>query len=380
MAITYTKNISENIWNFSENNQILEFTSNSVENPLYCDFEINGLEVIRIYPNPDNIFWVNLKEYISSLINNYMDDLDLTTIDELDIDTFVYDWSRVYLNEDIDITITFDDDSTDTDTITPYFLLAKEDVIKYKKGLTISNLSQAILSPLKRNTANRFYLRYWEGYPFDFALTRNIPSVDTTQTITNNTNAVTSPDIQLPNDVNRIVICNGDTSITLEDYLPLTNGYNELEFQNSMFIEIWKDELPCGVYIKWLNQYGSYNYWLFNSQHEEIIGHSSKGVINNDFNSLDNTTSVFKSLGRDVKHEINVLSDQLTQDDIDLLSGICYSPKIYLFTGVPYSEASLNDWVEIELKNGNVPLRDFKGNVPDVELTFKLPDNYTISL
>lgn len=380
MAITYTQTISESIWNLTENNQILEFTSDSLENPLYCEFEITDINTIRIYPNTSGVFWINLKEYLSSLLNDYVDDLDFTTIDELDIDTFVYDWSKVFLNTDIDVTITFDDDSTDTDTITPFFLLGKEDLMPFKKGRTIKDLSQAILSPLKLETANRVHLRYWEGYPFDFALTRNIPSADTTQTITNNTNAITSPDVEFPNDVNRIVVCNGDTSVTLEDYLPLANGYNELEFQNSMFIEIWKDESPCGIYIKWLNQYGGYNYWLFNSQYEDVLLHGSKGVINNDFTALDNTNSVFRSLGRKIDNEFNVRSEHLSVNDINLLSGLLESPKIYLFTGVPYSEASPSDWLEVELKNGNALKRDFKGNVPDLELTFKLPSHYTISL
>lgn len=380
MAITYTQTISESIWNLTENNQILQFTSDSLETPLYCDFEITDGFSARIYPNTSGVFWINLKEYISSLVNDYADDLDFTSIDELDIDTFVYDWSKVFLNEDIDITITFDDDSTETDTITPFFILGKEDVIPYKLGKTIQSLSQTILSPLKKNTANTFYLRYFEGYPFDFALTRNIPSADTTQTITNNTNAITSPDIELPYDVNRVVICNGDTSVTLEDYLPLTNGYNNLEFQNSMFIELWKEETTCGVYVKWLNQYGGYNYWLFNEQHQEVLNHASKGIINNDFTSLDNTTSPFKSLGRNSESEMVVRSEHLNQNDIDLLSGITQSPKVYLFTGVIYSAADDNDWVEVNVKNSNILLRDFKGNIPDVELTLELPKNYSISL
>lgn len=382
MAITYTTSFSESSWNFSENNNIIEFSSDSVKTPVYCDIDITGLNTIRIYPIPNRTFYFNFKEYLSTLFNSYDDDLDPSTINIADIDTFIFDWSRTYFNDDIDIVINFDDETTDSDTITPFVILGHEQLKPYKYGETVTGLSQFILSPLKQSTANRFYLKYWEGYPFDIGLTSNIPTPDTTQTITNNTNALTSPDISLPYDVNRIFISDGDSSVTLEDYLPLTLGYNELQLQEdnngSMFIDLWKHDADCGVYIKWLNQYGGYNYWLFNEQHENNLGHRSKGIINNNFSNIYDSVSPFKSLGRTVEESIVVRAEHLNSDDINILKGIVQSHKIYLFIGERFTQNTFNDWIEIELSNGNMLLRDFKGNTPDVTLTFKLPDHYTI--
>lgn len=383
MAITYTQNPSEATWNFSENNAVFEFSSDSAQEPLYCDIDINGLDTIRIYPLPDGYFWCDLKNYLSSLLNDYDDDLDLSSIDALDIDTFIFDWSQSFWSDGIDFTITFDDDSTDSETITIYMILAKEDLIDYKKGRTVRNLSQFIMSPLKRDTANRFYMKYWEGYPFDFGLTRNVPVTDTVQTITNNTNAITSDPISFPYNGHRVFISDGDTDITLEDYLPLADGYNELELEedsSSIFLELWKHQADCGVYIKWLNQYGGYNYWLFNDEHIEQLGTKSKGFVNNDFSNIDETVSPMRSLGREVENEITVRAEHLISDDIDVLRGIVESPKIYLFTGTRYTSNTFNDWVEVNIKNTTMPLRDFKGNVPDVELTFELPNPITINL
>lgn len=381
MAIVYTTALSESKWLLSENNNILEFYDDSItRTPSYCEIDITGIETIRLYPHPDGSFWFNCKDYISSLLNNYEDDLDFSTINPLDIDTFVYDWSRIYLNVDFDITITFTNAETETDTVTPFFLLSAQQLKDYKKGRTIVNNTNTILSPVGLNASTRFYLKYWDGYPFDFGYVRDFNAATSPQTITNNTNAITSPNIALTTEVSRIVFYNGETTTTLEDYLPLVTGYNELEFNNDIFIDLWKFEATCGVYLKWLNEFGCYNYWLFNEQHESTLSSKSRGVINNDFKNIADTVSTFKSLGRNIGEQMSISVDFLTADDINVLKGIVTSPKVYLFTGERFTDNTFNDWIEVDLSNKEIAIRDFKNNVPEINLTLNLPNYYTINL
>jgi len=372
--INFSTSVAEDKWLFSENNKIFEFESDSVKTPLYCDVTFLTYS-IRLYPHPDGSFWVNLKNYLSVQLNSYADNLDFSSIDELGVNTFVFDWSRVFINETITFTITFTDLTTESSTKTPKILLGGEDLKAYKRGETIKDLVNPILSPLKKGTQNRFYLKYWDGYPFDFTY-----ASAEAQTITNNTTLNVSPTITMPSTVNRIVLSDGDFDISDANFLPIVIGYNELQFTNSTFIDLWKIESGCGVYLKFLNKSGGFNYWLFNEQHERKLSSKSIGSINNDFYNIENTYSPEISLGRTSNEVLTIGVDSLNADDINVLSQIASSPKIYLFTGQRFSRSSFNDWIEIELENKEIVLRDFKGHVPNITLTIKLPEQQNVRL
>ena len=380
MAITFTIPIPEDKWLFSEENRIVEFNTNSGVQPVYCDITIGVNAQVRIYPLPDGSFWVNLRDFISPLLRNYVDDIDISTIDPSDIDTFVFNWDRIFLHSSIDFTLQLIDDTQETASFVPFIVLGAEQLYNYKKGFTIENLDATILSPVKRDTANRFYLKYWEGYPFDFCITRNISGVDASQTITNNTNGITSPAISTPYDVNRLFISDGDTSVTLEDYLPLVEGYNELVTDAGNYIDLTKVVSQCGVYLKWLNQYGGYNYWLFNNQNKIDKRIRNLGEINNDFSNKETTVSQSKQLGKQSFDTFTVKADFLKIDDMDLLKGLLTSPKVYLFTGTQFSRNSFNDWLEINIVNTNATIKNAREPNNELTITFEMPNEYNITL
>jgi hypothetical protein len=290
MAIIFTNSIPVNKWLLSENNRVVEFNSDNASNALFCDITIGNLNPIKVYPLPDNTFWFNFKDYLSSQLNDYADTLNLS-VNPANINTFIKDWTKVLYNENIVFTVTLSDLSTETVTIKPFVLLGAEQLYDYKRGQTIESNDNVILSPLKINTSNKYYLKYWNGYPFDIGYTLERSETTSTQTITNLTNAVTSPDIDFNEKVNRIVISDGDTTTSLELYLPLVVGLNELRFKQNLFVDLYKEPAGCGVYLKWLNQYGGYNYWLFNEFFQIDIQTQSLGSIENDFSNLQDTLS-----------------------------------------------------------------------------------------
>jgi len=381
MAITFTTPIPTDRFILSEENRVVTFSTDSGVQSVYCDINIGTEASLRVYPLPDGTFWVNLVEFLSPLLRNYDDNIDPTTIDPTDIDTFVFDWSRVFLNSSIDFTLRLITDVEETASFTPYVLLGSEQIKDYKKGFTVSGNSSFVLSPLKKDTANTFHMRYWEGYPFDFCLSRNIPTLTNPQQITNLTNGITSPDIATPYSVNRIFISDGDTNTTIEDYLPLASGYNKLSLNNNIFIELWKHASECGVYFKWLNVLGGgWNYWLFNSYEKIQKNISNRGVINNDFYNIEDTVSQFKSLGKTAVDTYTVLADFITNDDVDLLKGILISPKVYLFTGTRFSRNTFNDWIEIQINNRQQIIKNAKEKNNEFLIEFTMPEDYTITL
>ena len=379
MAITFTKAIPTDKWIFSENNRIVEFSSDYAGTPLYCDITIGGTSY-RFYPLPDGTFWINLGEPISKELSNYDDDLNLNTIDPLAISTFIFDWSKVYFNGLIVIQITHSDLFVDTATARPHVILGAEQLVNFKKGMTVTNEPKFILSPLKKGTTNTYYLNYWDGYPFDFGLTKTIPTAQTSQTITNHTNGIVSTAIPVPYDVNRIVISNGDTTQTLEDYLPLTEGLNKLELTGSVFIELYKFNPKCGVYVKWLNESGGYTYWLFNEFFEIDKNVKSKGEINKDFNNLEDTVSTFNNLGKESFDTYSLYADALNVHEINIIKQILTSNKVYLFTGVRYSVNTFNDWLEVNVKTSGANLKQSREVLNDFKVEIEIPNEYHISL
>lgn len=378
MAITFTTPLPNDKWLLSENNRIVEFSSDYAEPTAFCDITIPTLTPIRIYPLPDGSFWFNFKNYISSLLKDYEDNLDIT-VNPVDIDSFVKDWSKVYYTDEIDFNITFTDGFEEDTQVTPYVLLGAEQPYDYKKGRTVESNDDVILSPLKLNTNNRYYLKYWDGYPFDIGYTLERGVTSDTQAILNLTNAIASPNINFTQTVSRLVISDGDTTQSLELYLPLVDGYNELKFVNP-FVDLYKDPAGCGVYLKWLNQYGGYSYWLFNEFYKVDSRNRSLGTINNDFFNLDETISQSKQLGKTSSNAWTILADNLNPNDMNIAKGILTSPKVYLFTGIRFAQNNFNDWLEVALNTTTSTIKNPREEKGELSLTIELPNDYNITL
>lgn len=378
MAITFTTPLPNDKWLLSENNRIVEFSSDYAEPTAFCDITIPTLTTIRIYPLPDGSFWFNFKNYISSLLRDYQDDLDIS-VTPLDIDTFVKNWDKVYYTGEIDFNITFSDGFEESIQVTPYVLLGAEKPYDYKKGRTVESNDDVILSPLKLNTNNRYYLKYWDGYPFDIGYTLDRGVTSDTQAILNLTNGIASPNIDFNQTVNRLVFSDGDTTQSLELYLPLVDGYNELKFVNP-FIDLHKEPAGCGVYLKWLNQYGGYSYWLFNEFYQIDKRVRSLGTINNDFYNIEDTISQSKQLGKDSANTWTIFSDDLKPNDMNIAKGILTSPKVYLFTGVRFAQNNFNDWLEVNVNTSTATIKQPREDKGELKVNIELPNDYNIKL
>ena len=374
----------ETKWLFNNNNHIIEFYSDDTEKTAqFAEITIEGIsQSIVIYPNLEGRFWFNFQQYFESLINDIEDNIDNSTINGSDVNSFVFDWSNIVVNPQIDYTITHTDTTTVTDQFRPWIINGVEDYILYKQGQNKDAQKLHILSPLNSNTANTHYLKYWEGYPFDIGLSQSVPNAIPTQEIKNLTTGDISPPISTPHKAQRLFISNGETDTNIESHLPLVVGKNNLRVQQAiedyLYIDLYKIKSRCGVYIKWLNNFGGYNYWLFNQAHIEQLNSRARGVMFNDFAELADTQSPYRSIGRTFDKMYRLTADNLTKEDIIILSGLFESPCIYLFVGKPYSQNSHKSWLEVQLDSSSVQKRDFKGKIPDIEIGIKIPTSKTI--
>lgn len=377
--ITFTKNISTINFNNAFNNSFVEFSSDSVKISKRCDIDVQG-NIFSIQPI-NNVFNFNFKGVLSALITS--DRLIDTVTPSLvisDATSHIYDYtSNSYLDEVVTFTITFDDDTTEQTTQNYKFIRGVEQLEQYKLGNVLGSNDMYILSPFKKDTSNTYNVTYFEGYPFDVAFL-----LKTTGNVTflNQTNGI-SYVFNLKNNVNRVFFSDGSLTITINQFLPLVDGLNELKITKGaeiLYLNVKKVPQKAGNYIKWMNNYGGWSYWLFNCIHSRRIRTRNLGEINNDFNNISLTTDSFLELGKNATERLNLITENTTKEEQDVINTIFDSPKVYYFTGVPFSKVDNVSWLAVKMKDNNETLVDYKNVLKTYKLAFDLPDKYTIVL
>lgn len=379
MAIVFDKDLNEDRVNLAHNNNVIKFHTDNVLSAVSCDIVIAS-ETIRLYPDPSGFFNYNFKEFISTILNageNFSDTLspNLGT-------SFVYDWTKkVLLFEDVVFTLLLSDDSTETETKSVYWLSGYVQLTNYKRLYPSMDLlidkSTLLQRPLNDSYYN-FFSKYWVGYPFDLTF---LKIVDSDLDITNNTNSINFVFDAINKDVERLVFSDGRTDVSIEGDLPLVTGFNDLDVNGQFNILLEKITANCenGHYIKWINSFGGWSYWLFYKGNENLAT-KEIGFLFNDYNNLEDTTSPYVSLGKTSETSIQLSQDAITEADYTILKDLLDSVKIYLFTGTPFSQNTFNDWVEVNLKPGTFRTSNSRQKQYNLNLTIELPLNVTRTL
>lgn len=379
MAIVFNKQLDTTKIALAFNNNVIEFYSDSGIAPANATITI-GSESVTIYPNPNGTFRYNFKELIISIINvdNYTDDLniDLST-------SYVYDWTdKVSLTDEVITTINLSNDTTETDTREITWLSGYVDLYKWKQNYPQEDLINTQLRLLQRYNGDNYYnhyLKYWDGYPFDLTLWRNFDVTDIENITNSDTYSLTENNV-----ITRLAFSDGSTDISIEDELSLLDGINDLFFYgefNDFNLRLDKvtQFCPNGIYIKWINSLGGYSYWLF-AKGENTTKTDSRGALFNDRNNLEDTISPFVSLGKEANKTIKVREQRINSQYKILLEDLLDSAKVYLFTGVPFSKNTFNDWLEVDLKDGKFITENPKEGLYTFDFEFNLPKSVTRSL
>lgn len=384
MAIVFTKDIATDKLLMAYNNNTIKFHSDSTLIPLNATIIGFGMNVI-LYPHPNGSFLFNLKDYITAAINtkNFVDDLQ-TSIDASDIETFHYDVENgCYMEDTLTIKIIFVDLTFETTTRTLSFITGVENLESYKKNeILFATNPLNILSPVENRTNNTVKLFYWDGYPFEFSFHTTTPNVPLKLTnTTNGLDATITPTAK----VNSLFLSDGDTSISLEDFLPLVTGTNKIMLDldavaMDLNLVLEKKEADCGIYIKFLNQYGRWNYWLFSEKHFRNRNSKVTSQINNDINDLEDTISPSYNVTIDSGETLKVAYERVSNEDKIILDSISESLKILMFTGDRFSKANQNDYMEINLKTSSFQITAPGKDKHNFYFEFELPQRYTLSL
>lgn len=384
MAIVFQKDISTTKLLMAYNNHIIIFNASDLQAPINCEITGLGINAV-IYPAPNGYFYFNLLEYIKKAINtnNFVETV-VPALNGADVSTFTYDVTNgCYLNDTLTLKINLEESISVTATRNLKFLAGVENLETWKKNeILMADADYIILSPVKDRSNNKVYLKYWEGYPFEFSFYTNFPTAEFT--LINTTNGL-SYGFDGKGRITSLYLSDGRTDETIENFLPLVYGTNVLRISKDDVLQdpiiyLNKAEADCGIYIKWLNKYGRWNYWLFNKNHFRNRNSRYESELANDFSNLDETISPTLQTGKNTTDTLKCIYERLNAEEKLVLEGITESIKILMFTGERYSQAEPNDWIEVTLKSTSFPMVKPKTEIYNMEVEFELPTRYGIKL
>lgn len=381
--ITFIKDIDLDKLRMAYNNDVLRFYNESTAPPVWAEVALRTPDVdvdlfrIRLYPNPQGQFFINLKPYITSLINTRdFDDTLETNLQVENPQSFIYNFTDgTFINKNLYMSIMHADGSHGDGGYSLSWLAGVE---QHDEHTSFRRTDMLVLSPFKKETSNSYYLKYWQGYPFDMALYSTLGAF----TVRNETNKL-SQNFTKKGNVDRLVFSDGRTDETLESLLPFVEGINQLKISKSSaekWITLEKVPYKCGVYLKWLNKYGGYSYWLFENTYSKDRSTKQLGELDRDSENIENSFGRTVQIGKESQDTLRIVAELLTDDERRIVEGIIDSPKIYLFTGSPFSRNSYNNWTEVTLKTTNTRIKNPKQPLTNFTFDIELPLRYTQTL
>lgn len=386
------------LWAF--NNNILRFKDPEVENPTHCNLNTTYFNTV-LYPDPDGFFRFNFMEYVKAVIvkDNFLDKIALSI--SSNVNSLLHnDTNQVYLELVTTMTVVSDSEiGTPTEKTFKFLsgVLQLEDV---KKGYTYQE-SLFALQIVNVATRNTYRINYWPGYPMDVAIYTPTEGMLNLKNLTNEI-AINIP-VPAANKVSRLALCDAIHDETIEDFLPLSFGYNLVQVTKSsltgpstdipMYLDIKKHDPRCGIYVKFRNNLGGWTYWLFHQNHLRTRSVKEGEDLNNDFNDINDTVSPSVYLGAEASQDsIKGWADHLSAEDVRVIEQILESPKIYLYTGERYtsgkSTPSLQNagtidpvsWIEIKCSTKKLDITQPKRHKYSFAIDFALPARNRVSL
>jgi len=394
--IQFVNDIDEAKLRMAYNNDVIRFYSDKALPPLYADVTLTESSLIlladtdpqvyfsaRLYPNPQGQFYINLQPYVAAALNtrNFHDTLQPNIISG-SASSFTYSFADgTFLTGNLSISVAHNGESPDTVTKSLAWIAGSQQIDSYTR---LAKTNMLLLSPFKKDSAQEYYLKYWQGYPFDISIFNSVGSliIFNGLEVFNETNGL-ARSFSPARNVTRLVFSDGRSDETLETVLPLAEGTNRLRLAyNTKQTRAVVEKIPYrnGVYLKWLNALGGYSYWLFEDTY--AIDRSTKynGEIGSDNANVENSIGRTLQIGKTSQDSIKIVAELLTEDERRIVDGILDSPKIYLFTGKPFSQNSYRNWAEVTLKTGSARLKNFKQPLTNFSFDIELPVRYTQSL
>lgn len=130
--------------------------------------------------------------------------------------------------------------------------------------------------------------------------------------------------------------------------------------------------------LKYLNRDGQYRFYPFLSYYEESDKPKEIGKVSNIITSILNSKSDTRSVGYKSDRILNLKSEPIPTDQLELLKDIYTSPRVYLYIGT--TNDTEDDWILVDVKAGKSIRKEAKAKFTTLDLEVTLPETYSITM
>ncbi|KQC33396.1 hypothetical protein AAU57_08775 [Nonlabens sp. YIK11] len=360
MAIQIIKQPSTDLINPAYNDSYISFNS-TIANDFKAEIIIDGTQLFTIYPDLQGNYLLNLKPLVKGKYEGFE---DLNTDND---DTNGRNIDGVLKSLRVNITV-FNNVSVDTIELSYDFSRSVKQV-----GEDIYDNNLQVLSASVNGID--YNLTYFEGYPFTVDILK-VEDDATLQVRNINTSTVSAPIFSIKDSSFRFYIDDSISNWTNNNYLGLPDTLNKLEIledgQSKTNLNLLKIEPKCGVYLKWFNNQGGFNYWLFDEFYKSSIDTSTLSTIGrNTFNNVgEGIIAPTRLIGKQGSKQLN-LKTRVDSKEQRVIESLYTSPLVQMYSATePFQSGQ---WIDVttksKLETNNKPMKN------KISVTIELPES-----
>lgn len=171
-------------------------------------------------------------------------------------------------------------------------------------------------------------------------------------------------------------VLNNDAYVD-EDYVDLgyvdeatTESLSANDLTESLQVNIQNDCVDNPVYLRWFNQLGGYNYWLFSGNNFSKSEIAESEFFEQTIEDIETATGTAEYLSRNNQNSIILGADNLSQNDKQLVTSLIYSRKVEMYN------STLNTWTDVLVKAGSFDVLEARETRSDIQVEIMLPKTY----
>ncbi len=131
--------------------------------------------------------------------------------------------------------------------------------------------------------------------------------------------------------------------------------------------------------VKYLDKNGQYRFYPFNRYWESRDKPTLLGKTNELITNILNCQSNSKVVGYKNERTVTLIADEVTEDELTILSQIYTSPRVYLYIGDGTTDEA-KDWLLIEVKSSDNINRRKRNKFGKVQIDCILPEWFSINM
>jgi len=131
-----------------------------------------------------------------------------------------------------------------------------------------------------------------------------------------------------------------------------------------------------GLYFKYLNHEGGYNFYNLNDYYKKVAKVSEIGSVEKNFTNILDAQSDRSNIGYNNSVQIQG-TQEVPSSDLETLKDLYDSPRVYLKIG---DGEDKKDWLEVKIKASENLHRRRRDNFGFIDFTISLPEQFSIKM